>query len=98
MPKSKITVTIKDRTYTMEGDLEDADQDLHWNAVAKYVEEKLKFVEQDLGEITTTKQHIFAALLIAHELYALREKREVGGDKHATQYDELVKLLDDSLR
>ncbi len=98
MPKSTITVNINDRPFTFEGDFEDADKPLHWNALARYVEEKLSAADKEFNVVSTIPQHILAALLTEHELFKLQEKREAGGEGHSTKVDELVKLLDDSLR
>lgn len=98
MPKAKITVTVLGREYVFEGDFEDAEKPLHWNALAQYVEDKLKTADREFDVVSTIPQHVLAALLTAHELFKLQEKRESGGEGHSTKVDELVKLLDDSLR
>lgn len=89
-PMNKITVDIFGTQYNIKGDVE-AD---YIQALAKYVNDRMLEVSQQLSTSNSTKVAILAALNIADEFAQYKENSESGMSKVEKRTQHIITLLD----
>lgn len=94
MLEEKIPVQILGQTYEIIGS---PSEELYYNALARYVENKMKEAEESTNIVSTQKLAVLAALNIADELFRERENRNSSGSTVNKKCQELIHLLDSAL-
>ena len=95
MVNEKIPVQICGLVYYVESDVEP----LELHAIAKYVEDRLTEISSSTNtQQTTSKIAILACLNIACELFRLKANHENLNRLVNTKADELISVIDSSLK
>lgn len=95
MFEEKIPVTIFGQTYEILGNPADA---LYYNSLARYLETKMKEIQDATNVVSSQKIAILAALNIADELFRDRENRSTSGESTDKKYSELIRILDQAVQ
>ena len=94
MIEEKIPVQILEHTYEIIGRVSEA---LYYNSLARYVEDKMKEIQQSTNIVSSQKIAVLAALNVADELFREKENKSFSGKSVDKKYDELIKTLDKAL-
>jgi len=94
MIEEKIPVIILGQTYEILGNPSDA---LYYNSLARYIEEKMKEIQQMTHIVSTQKIAVLAALNIADELFQERENKSSSSNSQEKKQEDLIKLLEQTL-
>lgn len=94
MIEEKIPVQILGQIYEILGN---PSEELYYNALARYVENKMKEAEEATNIVSTQKLAVLAALNIADELFRERENRSSSGSSIDKKHEELIRLLNSVL-
>ncbi|OGR50816.1 MAG: hypothetical protein A3I11_04060 [Elusimicrobia bacterium RIFCSPLOWO2_02_FULL_39_32] len=92
--EEKIPVIILGQTYEILGNPSDA---LYYNSLARYIEEKMKEIQQMTHIVSTQKIAVLAALNIADELFQERENKSSSSNSQEKKQEDLIKLLEQTL-
>ncbi|MBI2118122.1 MAG: cell division protein ZapA [Elusimicrobia bacterium] len=95
MIEEKIPVIILGQTYEILGNPSDA---LYYNSLARYIEEKMKEIQQMTHIVSTQKIAVLAALNIADELFQDRENKSSSSNSQEKKQEDLIKLLEQTLK
>ena len=94
MIEEKIPVQIMGQTYEIIGNISEA---LYYNSLARYVEDKMKEIQQSTNIVSSQKIAVLAALNVADELFREKENKTFSGKSADKKYDELIRSLDKAL-
>ena len=95
MSDEKIPVIIFGQTYEIVGSALDS---LYYNSLARYVEEKMREVQENTNVISTQKVAILAALNIADELFSEKEGKFSSMKLSEKKIDEMLSILEEALK
>lgn len=95
MIEEKIPVVILGQTYEILGNPSDA---LYYNSLARYVEDKMKEIQQLTHIVSTQKIAVLAALNITDELFQDRENKSNNNSSQEKKQEDLIKLLEETLK
>ena len=90
MIEEKIPIQIFGLTFEIMGSPSDQ---LHYNALAQYVENKMKEAEASTHTVSTQKLAVLAALNIADELFHERNQKHDSGKSVDKKHEELIHYL-----
>lgn len=94
MLAEKIRVQIYGREYEIDAS---SLTPLEASALAKYVSDKMQEIARQTNMVDTSKLSVLAALNIADELFALRDKKDMDVGQFQKRADDLIALLDKAL-
>ena len=90
MIDDKIPVQIMGQTYEIIGNPSEA---LYYNSLARFVEGKMKEIQEHSKIVSSHKIAVLAALNIADELFRERENKSYSGKSLDKKHEELILLL-----
>jgi len=90
----KVAVQILGKTYSLETEIEP----LELQARAKYVEEKLKEAGPNSDRVSSSEIATLAALMIADELFNLKNNYENLKSMVNKKTDDLISVIDSALQ
>ena len=94
MIEDKIPVQIFGQTYEIVGNVSES---LHYNSLARYVEAKMKEIQDSANIVSTQKIAVLAALNVADELFRERENKSLSGKSFDKKHDDLLRILNKAL-
>ncbi len=95
MIEERIPVQIFGQAYEIIGNSSDA---LYYHSLARFVEAKMKEVQDAAHVVSTQKIAVLAALNIADELFRERENKSLSGTHIEKKHEDLIKLLNQALQ
>ena len=90
----RIKIEIYDQTYHIAGDL----QPEYVEELAAYVDGKMREVARSTGTVDSVRVAVLAALAIADELHALKQRREESREKLRERAERCLKLVERALQ
>ncbi|MBI2916087.1 MAG: cell division protein ZapA [Elusimicrobia bacterium] len=91
MIEEKIPVVIHGQTYEILGNSADT---LYYHSLARYVEEKMKEIQQSTQIVSSQKIAVLAALNVADELFQERDTKSISVKSLEGKQQELIHILD----
>ncbi len=94
MYEERIPVNILGQTYEILGDPAEA---LYYNSLARFVEEKMREIQNATHIVSSQKIAVLAALNIADELFQDRDDKSFSSKSSEKKYENIMNLLDSAL-
>jgi cell division protein ZapA len=92
--KKETRVEIYGNTYTIRSEVKEE----YTRQLARYVDGKMKEIAGGVGDLSSTKVAILAALNISNELFLLRDKLQQQGELVERKATKLISILDSRLK
>jgi cell division protein ZapA len=90
----RVKIEIYDQTYHISGNLGRA----YVEELAEYVDGKMREVARSTGAVDSVRVAVLAALAIADELHALRQRRDESREKLRERAERCLKLVERALQ
>lgn len=87
-------VEIFNQSYTVRGDLDEA----YVASIARYVDGKMRDIASSTRTVDTLRIAVLAALNIADELHAIRQRRDSAEDDIRFRAERCLQLVDSALK
>src|SRR5437868_7039490 len=94
MLEDKIPVKIFGQPYEILGNTSES---LYYNSLARFVESKMKEIQDSANIVSSQKIAVLAALNIADELFRERENKSFSGKSVDKRAEDLIKLLEKAM-
>ena len=95
MIEERIPVQIFGQTYEILGN---ASETLYYHSLARFVESKMKEIQDAANVVSTQKIAVLTALNIADELFRERENKSFSGNTLDQKHEELIRVLSQALQ
>lgn len=94
MYEERIPVNILGQTYEILGDPSEA---LYYNSLARFVEDKMREIQNATHIVSSQKIAVLAALNIADELFQEKDTKSFSSKSSEKKAEDIIELLDSVL-